>query len=77
MHNAEYVLENDTHKLLWNFEIQTDHLISARRPDLVIINKKERACRIMDLAVSKKSPGDLRRLTVIQAPVRNYRLTLV
>ena len=24
-------------KILWYFEIQTDHLIPARRPDLVII----------------------------------------
>ena len=28
-----------THKLLWNFDIHTDPLISARRPDLIIINK--------------------------------------
>ena len=38
-HNSESVLENDIQKLLWDFEIQTDHLVSARRPDLVIINK--------------------------------------
>ena len=41
MHNPA-VLENDTHKLLWDFDIHTDHLISARRPDLIIINKKKR-----------------------------------
>ena len=40
MHNPAPVLENDTHKLLWDFNIQTDHLIPARRPDLIIINKK-------------------------------------
>ena len=40
IHNLASVLENDTHKLLWHFDIQTDHLISARRPDLIIINKK-------------------------------------
>ena len=40
MHNLAPVLENDTHKLLWDFNIQTDHLISAWRPDLIIINKK-------------------------------------
>ena len=40
-----------THKLLWDFEIQTDHLISARRPDLIIINKNKRICKIFDLAV--------------------------
>ena len=41
MHNPAPVLENDTHKLLWDFDIQTDHLISARRPDLIIIKKKK------------------------------------
>ena len=51
MHNTKSVLENETHKLLWDFGIQTDHLISARRPDLIIINKKKRTCRIMDFAV--------------------------
>ena len=34
MHNPASVLENYTHKLLCDFDIQTDHLISARRPDL-------------------------------------------
>ena len=43
MHNPAPVLENDTHKLLCDFHIQTDHLISARRPDLIIINKKKSA----------------------------------
>ncbi len=51
MHNPESVLENETHKLLWDFEIQMDHLISARRPNLIIINKKERTCRIVDFVV--------------------------
>ena len=41
MHNPAPVLENDTHKLLWDFNMQTDHLIPARRPDLLIINKKK------------------------------------
>ena len=41
MQNQAAVLENDTHKLPWDFAIQTDHLISARRLDLIIINKKK------------------------------------
>ena len=40
-----------THNLLWDFDIQTDHLISARRPDLIIINNKKRTCKIVDFAV--------------------------
>ena len=51
MHNPAPVLENDSHKLLWDFNIQTDHLIPARRPDLIIINQKKRTCKIVDFAV--------------------------
>ena len=51
MHNPAVVLENDTHKLLWDFNIQTDHLISTRRPDLIVINKKKRTCKIVDFSV--------------------------
>ena len=42
MYNQESILEKETHKLLSDFEIQTDYQISARRPDLVIFNKKEK-----------------------------------
>ena len=51
MHKLAPVLENDTHKLLRDFDIHTDHLISTRRPDLIIINKKKRTCNIVDFAV--------------------------
>ena len=42
--------------MLWDFSIQTDHVIEARRPDLVVVDKKERSCKIIDFAV----PGDSR-----------------
>ena len=53
MHNPAPVLEKDTYKLLWDFDIQTDHLISARRPDLIIINKKKKKkiCKIVDFVI--------------------------
>ena len=57
MHNPEYILENETHKTLWDFEIQTDHLISARRPDLEIVKKKlknKRTCQIEDFAGQRR-----------------------
>ena len=56
MHNPAPVLENDSHELLWDFNIQTDHLIRARRQDLIIIHKIMRICKIVDFAV----PGDHR-----------------
>ena len=51
------LLENKTHKGLWDFEIQTDHLILVRRPYLVIVktktkqNKKKQNCRIVDFSI--------------------------
>ena len=41
MHNPASDLKNYTHKLLWEFDIQTDHVILARRPDLIVINNKK------------------------------------
>ena len=46
MHNPAPVLENNTHKLLWNFDIHTNHLISTRGPDLIIINKKREIAKL-------------------------------
>ena len=40
MHNPKSIRENKIHKILWDFETQTDYQISAIRPDLVIVNKK-------------------------------------
>ena len=39
----ESVLENKDYKIVWNFSIETDHAIEARRPDLVVVDKKRRA----------------------------------
>ena len=72
IHNPESVLDNDTQKLLWDFEIQTNSLISARRPDLIIINKKERTSRIVDFGV----PVD-HRVELKECEKRNKYLDLV
>ena len=41
-HNLEFVLENETHTALSDFEIQTYHLITARWPDLFDSQPKKR-----------------------------------
>ena len=52
MHNPTSFLENDTNKLQWDFDIPTDPLNSARRPDLIIIKKKKkRICKNDNIAV--------------------------
>ena len=42
MYNLEFVLVNETHKLMLDFEIVMHDLISTRRPDLVIVDKKKK-----------------------------------
>ena len=49
MHNQEPVLENDSHELLWDLNIQTDHLIPDRSPDLIIIKKKRVSAKLSTL----------------------------
>ena len=71
MHNPESVLEYETHKLLWDFEIQMDYLISTSWPDLVIVNKK-RTWQIVDFAV----PAD-HRVKLKESKKRGKYLDLV
>ena len=56
MHNSAPVLENATHKLQWDFNIQMDHLIPARKPNLIIKNQKKGTCKIVDFTL----PADYR-----------------
>ena len=51
---------------MWDFSIQTDHVIEAWRPDLVVVDKK-RTCKIIDFAV----PGD-RRIEEKENEIEKY-----
>ena len=37
------------------FSIQTDHVIEAHTPDLVVVDKKRRTCKIIDFVVPEDS----------------------
>ena len=50
-HAPEGAVENEEIKVLWDINIQCDNLIKARRPDLVVIDKKEQKGIIIDIAV--------------------------
>ena len=43
-------------KVLWDINVQCDNVIEARRPDIIVIDKKERKGIIIDIAV----PVDVR-----------------
>ena len=61
------------HKLLWDFDIQTNHLNLARRPDLTIIEKKK-TWRIVHFTVPanhkvKSKESEKKRMYLDQARV--------
>ena len=53
-HEPESILENEDYKILWDVSIQTDHVIEAWGPDLVVVDK-DRSCKIIDFAVPEDS----------------------
>ncbi|KAL5257827.1 hypothetical protein ACHWQZ_G012684 [Mnemiopsis leidyi] len=46
----------DSVKLLWDFHVQSDHVIEHCRPDLLLVKKKTMEAVIIDIAV----PSDVR-----------------
>ena len=47
-------MESENLNILWDFTIQCDQKIEARRPDIVFVDKKESEVVIIDAAI----PGD-------------------
>ena len=45
------VIENEHHKLLWDFPIQTDKEIAHNRPDIILIDKLNKTVQIIDIAI--------------------------
>ena len=37
--------------VLWNQAVHTDREVAAKRPDVIIKNKKEKACTLIDVAI--------------------------
>ena len=50
-HETPPVLENDRATILWDFSIQTDRTIKANRPDIVIKDKTEKTCLLLDVSI--------------------------
>ena len=53
-------------RILWDFDIQTDHCIEHRRPDILVFEKNSRRCFIT------ASPGDKRVVEKEQEKIEHY-----
>ena len=49
-------MEEDDVKFIWDINIQCDNVAEARRPDLILLDKKAKSCVIIGVAI----PGDCR-----------------
>ena len=55
MYKQESVINNESHKVLFNFAIQADYPIPIRRPNKELSIKKKRVCLLVYVAV----PADM------------------
>ena len=56
-------------KLLWDFKIQTDNKVEHNKPDIVVLDKTERKCLIIDVAC----PFDIRVKGKEKDEIENYQ----
>ena len=54
-HQPSSVIETDRIKVLGDFNIQCDHKIKARRPEIEIVEKAQKVCKVTDNVISGDS----------------------
>ena len=67
-HQPEGVSRKGNTKKLWDFNIQCDHEIEARRPDIVVVNEDAKECKIIGVAM----PWDSRVRANEQEKIEKY-----
>ena len=67
-HNTEKVLESDSCKILWDFTIQTDKKLSHNKPNIIVIDKVNKLCLIID----PSCPFDFRIAVKEEEKLSNY-----
>ena len=50
-HQPETVIENEKATILWDMQVHTDRTISSNKPNIVIKDKQEKTCMLIDMAV--------------------------
>ena len=63
-------MESENFKILWDFTVQCDRKVEARRADIIFIDKKEREVAITDVAI----PGDDRLKDRELEKLKKYQL---
>ena len=59
-HETPPVVENSKAVVLWDFSIQTDRCIPANRPDIVVRDKENKTCLLLDISVPSDTNTSLK-----------------
>ena len=51
-HMPKYVCEHEDVTVLWNQEVHTDREVMANRTDIIIKNRKDKTCRLVDTPIA-------------------------
>ena len=68
-HEPPTVTENNDITILWDMPIHTDREIKANRPDIVIKNKIENSCLLIDMSI----PSDLNTSIKVSEKLSKYK----
>ena len=63
-------MENTDYKIYWDFIIQCDRVIEARKPDVVLIEKRTKDVKIIDIAIT----GDKRVMDKEIEKLKKYQM---
>ena len=67
-HEPLPVIENDVIKALWDFDIQTDKRVTSNRPDIAIMDKKEKSLKLIDVSI----PNDMNIVSKRIEKIKKY-----
>ena len=68
-HEPKTVTENDSVTILWDMPIHTERTIAANRPDIVLKNKKDKTCLLIDMT----TPLDINTLFKTTEKLTKYK----
>ena len=52
-HQPETVTENEKVTILWDMQVNTDKTININKPDIIIKDKQEKTCMLIDMAIPR------------------------
>ena len=67
--SPQVTVENDKVKILWDMKIQTDRVLEHSRPDILLLEKDQIICKIIDVAC----PFDTRIIEKEREKVDRYQ----